>query len=686
MTRNRYQPQNTQILEAIPYETRLPLDRPVANYYRQSTDEQVGNISTILQTVDMPIYLQRLGWKPDKIRMIDMDEGVSGTTKIDEREGMRLLFDLITSDQLGAVACQDEDRLFRDVTQIQVNIFIEACRSHRVLVITPTMIYDFAHATYGTFHARQFRFKSEMAADYIQTVILGKLHAAKKNLAMSGRWSGAPIPVGFMVDMRKTLGNGVPNEQYRKFEVFEPYAEIIREYFRMFLANAGRTGDTLRQIQSEGPYFPDPGICKPPDGFKIAYPLVKNQHGWCYKTKTGLRGMLILASYIGHWVVKDTVVRWNNHPAIVDDATFYRTFNYLSAVNLDGSDNPHFRPNRIFARPTLEKDREVGRPLYTGLMFSMLEGEWKSVGTVWDGLNRNYDYVFYGRDPFIPAIWQKRSDYVDHAISSLLLEKLQRTFNFDTWSTALEIYAHESEQQQQLKRKQLTHLETVMLNLAASLESLTTPGLIAQIEKRYQDAQAEYQRLQQDIGMEAAPAVTSDTIRTLKTMYAQLIENWDTITTQEKRELIHVFVGKIEATKGEKHRLALTIYWQDGSTDDMDIRRLPSSGLAWMPQEHALLVKLGQEGAGQIEIARTFPNRTWLMIARKHRKLTGRYLTWGGNHPIKGHETYEDYVRRCQDGGTLDMTLEAGSSGEIHCFGCQDRPGLLLHNRDHRCC
>src|SRR5258707_6956157 len=132
--------------------SRLPTDRPVAVYYRQSSDAQVGNISTAMQTIDLPDYLKRLGWTEDKIILIDNDAGISGTTKIDERPGMRKLFDLIIDGSIGAVACQDEDRLFRDLTQIQVNIFIQACLESNVQVVTPSVTYDFAHATMGTFH------------------------------------------------------------------------------------------------------------------------------------------------------------------------------------------------------------------------------------------------------------------------------------------------------------------------------------------------------------------------------------------------------------------------------------------------------------------------------------------------------------------------------------------------------
>ena len=163
-------------------DTELPLHLPVAVYYRQSTEAQIGNISTTIQTVDMVEYLKAQGWAKNKIVMIDMDAGISGTTKIDEREGMSTLFSLITNDEIGAVACQDEDRLFRDITQIQVNIFIEACKSHKVLVITPTVVYNFSHPQLGTFHARQFRFKSEMAAEYIDSYLKGSVTKCKATI------------------------------------------------------------------------------------------------------------------------------------------------------------------------------------------------------------------------------------------------------------------------------------------------------------------------------------------------------------------------------------------------------------------------------------------------------------------------------------------------------------------------
>src|SRR5258708_7557167 len=180
-----FRPQKAENAAVDNSEARLTA-QPVAVYYRQSTLAQLGNVSTAIQTVDMIIELIRRGWSREQILLIDDDEGVSGATRIDEREGMSQLFELIADRKIGAVACQDEDRLFRDMTQIQVNIFIDTCRKARVRVITPYMTYDFGHPLHGEFHARQFRFKCDMAAEYLKSSILGRLRPSRPPIRTHG--------------------------------------------------------------------------------------------------------------------------------------------------------------------------------------------------------------------------------------------------------------------------------------------------------------------------------------------------------------------------------------------------------------------------------------------------------------------------------------------------------------------
>src|SRR5579862_4073117 len=244
MAKRKYTKRVEQDPTASRDSSRLPIEQPVAVYYRQSSEAQVGNISTTMQTVDLPAYLNKLGWQEENIILIDDDAGISGTTKIDERPGMRQLFDLIIDERIGAVACQDEDRLFRDLTQIQVNIFIQACLEANVRVITPSVTYDFAHSTMGTFHARQFRFKSEMSAEYITSYIRGRLQPARARLIMDGLWAGASVSAGYIIDTRKTLPDGSRNPNWRKYTPYEPFVEVVNEYFRIFLLKGGNLNQT----------------------------------------------------------------------------------------------------------------------------------------------------------------------------------------------------------------------------------------------------------------------------------------------------------------------------------------------------------------------------------------------------------------------------------------------------------
>jgi DNA invertase Pin-like site-specific DNA recombinase len=133
-----------------PYKAQpLPLGKPVSVYYRQSSEGQIGNISTTLQTVDMVEHLIKQGWQREQIHMIDMDAGISGQKKINERPGMSMLYRQIENAEIGLVAAQVVDRFFRDITQIETNIFIDACKRNNVQVLTPTMVFDFAHPTQG---------------------------------------------------------------------------------------------------------------------------------------------------------------------------------------------------------------------------------------------------------------------------------------------------------------------------------------------------------------------------------------------------------------------------------------------------------------------------------------------------------------------------------------------------------
>jgi hypothetical protein len=672
MSNPKYKPQ--QDLLAIPSSgISLPLDRPVSAYYRQSTLAQVGNVSTAIQTIDMPEYLKRLGWPEDKIILIDMDEGVSGSKKIDERQGMSVLFELISEGKIGAVACQDEDRLFRDVTQIQVNIFIEACRAAHVLVLTPSMVYDFANELTGVFHARQFRFKCEMAAEYINAVIRGKLHKAKRRLQMEGRWAGGSVPTGFMVDMRRTLPDGSKNDNWRRLVPFEPYAEIVNQYFQLFLEYAGNVRTTVRHIHEHGPYYPDPQTCKPPDGFRALYRLHRYGKGYC-PGRTGLLVLLTNAAYIGHWAVNDVIVRWNNHPAIVPVDVFTRAFNYRSEFTLDGRPNPHYHPVQEHARPSCEEDRTVERPLCSGMLISKSDGEWRNVGTDWVKPEKHYAYVLRCKNPTKEYVWSKTAAYIDEAVAKLLLRKLLVTFNSTAWDEALSEFSNSYDVARRRKLAQLAELERVMENQIASLDTLTNHEMIKAVQGRYEDTKREHARLTSEL------EATDDEARQMEVMYAlkqscsPALENWPNQTRDEKRVVLGAFIKQIEATPVDGHGLHLVVCWRDGSSDEVTLPRQATRGNDWLPGETARLFELLGGGASQIEIAREFPDRKWRDIMNKVWRTRGKCPKIRPKL-VRDRETYEDYCRRAGCNSLTDMDSVSVSGTARRDGPAKFRPG-----------
>jgi hypothetical protein len=613
--------------------------KPVAVYYRQSTTAQVGNISTTIQTVDMVAELERRGWQRDHILLIDDDEGVSGTKRIDEREGMTYLFELISEQKIGAVACQDEDRLFRDMTQIQVNIFIDTCRKADVKVITPYFTYDFAHPLHGEFHARQFRFKCDMAAEYLKSYVLGRLAPARQRLLREGKWAGAKMPVGYMVDMRKRLPDGSENPQWRKFVPFEPYAQVVREYFRLFIENGGAIRKTMIQIRERGLSFPN---CTPPEGFKVSYQL-KNRGNGYYVNRGNFILLLTNPAYLGHWSYKGMVILWNNHTPIVDPTLFMQAFNALSRYTLTGEDNPDYQPAYQYIPPKRNVQRPAERPLLLGLLGTYLDDKWYRTGCKWD--KRNACYLYAQHRVIVEGneiVWIRRSAWIDQEIVRQFRQKLQATFNSELWLETLREDEQIAERERKIKKLQLTSVIEEMQNLVVSLGKLTNPYLVAEVEGRYEQLEREKERLSSELASSEHQQHKHLTTKQAFTLFKQVATEWDSFSYDERRNILAMCIRKIEATDYNRAGdLRLIVTWRDGSSNEILFWHKPH-GNHWTIENVEKLLALFDEGANQLEIAAAFPDLQWCQIfneIKKHRGLIRFTPTWLGKQ-----ETYKDYV------------------------------------------
>ncbi len=63
------------------------------------------------------------------------------------------------------------------------------------------------------------------------------------------------MQVGYMVDNGKYLPDGTENPNWRKFVPFEPYAEVVRQYFRVFLECGGAIRESCASFATEASAF-----------------------------------------------------------------------------------------------------------------------------------------------------------------------------------------------------------------------------------------------------------------------------------------------------------------------------------------------------------------------------------------------------------------------------------------------
>jgi hypothetical protein len=623
-----------------PYKAQaLPLGKPVSVYYRQSSEGQIGNISTTLQTVDMVEHLIKQGWQREQIHMIDMDAGISGQKKISERPGMSMLYQQIENAEIGLVAAQDVDRFFRDITQIETNIFIDACKRNNVQVLTPTMVFDFAHPTQGRYHINMFRDHAQRAADFIDYHVRGRLVKARHWRKERGMWAGRKIVPGFKVDMRKTLPDGSHNPNWRKYSRFDLYADVVLAYFELFRKNEGNLKATWNHIEAQGPFFPEITRNQIPEGFKVTDHLKRRstKTGQLCPSITGLQHMLINVAYIGHWIHKGVIVQWHNHESVIPNDLFMVAFNRISSVDFYGETNPNYVPYRPWTRHNKE-DRNQPSPTYANLLYSddIQDHPHHRIAAIWSQGNGNYKYQLY--DTYRANVWNINASIVDKIVDKMLLKRLKATtIDESTWKNALTTI--EDGNHAEVRRLEVTikQSEIAKDNLITSLTTLLHPEMVERAEARYQALELEIELHQAELCRLKSGESKRMNLEDAKPVLETVIAHWGDVPRQERRELFESFATHINISKITRHTKSITVHWRDGSTST-DSTTHRSKGYFWEDEDLAKLKSMIDNDIDQIDILRTFPDYRW-------RALTQRMRYHFGNGWWKSYKGEKKYNR-----------------------------------------
>jgi len=288
------------------------------------------------------------GWKEDMIILDERDLGVSGQTRMEDREAFNDMLRRIANGEIKAVVVVNVDRLFRNKWGDESGKFMEICYTYGVIVVTPDFIYDFRIS----WHIDRFKRRCEEAWNYLEYHVYGRLLPAREARALAGYWIGGNMPMGFILDVVEKI-NGRPNPNFYRYIPYEPHKEVVNWIFRRFKELHGNLKALMIEIEAKPYLFPPFDESVSPFIINAAFShykkveivtvvdgIEKTEIAYTIVTINALRRLLTNRAYIGHWLHLGELVRTENHEAIVNLPLFTYAYDRLSLVRLDGTTNP----------------------------------------------------------------------------------------------------------------------------------------------------------------------------------------------------------------------------------------------------------------------------------------------------------------------------------------------------------
>lgn len=213
------------------------LDRQALIYVRQSTFMQVlKNTGSKIRQYDLTQRALELGWAPERIVVIDEDQGISGTS-FAERDGFEQVVAEVGLGRTGAVFCLEASRLARSNSNWYR--LIEICALTRTLVMDEDGVYD-----PGQYNDRLLLgikgAMSESELHWLHTRLMGgKLAKAQQGLLR------LPLPTGLVYDAANQVS----------FDPDEEVQQAVRLLFDLF-EQLGTANAMVKHFKEHGLLFP----------------------------------------------------------------------------------------------------------------------------------------------------------------------------------------------------------------------------------------------------------------------------------------------------------------------------------------------------------------------------------------------------------------------------------------------
>lgn len=575
-------------------------------YQRLSSHEQVKKHIYSVKAQDNLIDLAREDGYPDELIYVERrDLGISGTKDREGREGLAYLIKQIEAGEVEAIYVVHISRLFRDQTLINAFAFGELCKEHGVIIVTPQMRLNLK----DKMHMRIYRMEVERAADELDIMKM-RLGGARELKARQGYYTGGSMPIGYVLNTVKTLrrnGREVENPNYHKCLPYEPHAEVVRTIFKLLRMPNMTPPRVVRYCNRNNiafPPFPEE-LARVKANLIVWLNTEKNPDGSWPVTLQTVRGIAENPAYIGWWVWKGELLSTDNHPAIVDEETFWTVQD-----RMNGRKNPMVRPKKD--HPPLP----LGGLLWCGLH----DPPHKMIYTNHSCGSYQDRKAEYGSDcSFITA------DYLDKPICGAVISQCSYPDLVDeVISHLVEEYDQAKEQAASYKRelnRLRKEVETLEHNFA--LETLT-PERARWIEGQIQEKLSRIKELSKienrPAGKVFGKTVTEDDVELVRNFLTDLSSYWESQPNDLKNAFLRLVLDKVVIWPG-RETIRARICMRTGLEQEILIH-LPlfHRNRLWSEEEVSIL----KEHFGttvRSELLPLLPNRTWRQILRKGKKL-----------------------------------------------------------------
>jgi hypothetical protein len=621
----------------------LRTDRPAAAYARRSPtyakDEKKDKTqSREMQTEDIKIWSLEQGWKEKDFHPYFSDFGLSGALRPDQRPDMLRLFDDIDAGKFdhGSVICYQENRLFRDETQIYYNQFIEKCKQHDIVVVVISpylMIYDFR----DDFLTEMFRWKCKEAADFIKRHVRGWMHPARYRAAWyDGEWAGyGNIPPGFTVDYDED------SPTFKKLIPYQPHAEKKRELRVLFVELGCNISLLYRRLREAPIIFPefeswvDP---KAVNKFQMSnYP----GGGYCPKDKATIVGMLTDVNDIGYRAING-VIRRNSkgekiidHEPIIERELFDLCYYPLAETDLDGN-------------PIKEKKTRRFLQKHGHGEFGLLKFRIKSKhGEVFTHAHRTMPaYIDKSPENTILKHYSYHAVIPSEELDRFVVERLlQHAHEISQNQEELAEYERQARQKREERQRKLAQIEQSIKDIDKEQGGLTRS--LGALEMEIEEAEKAQDNVKKAL-KERRKHLIEGEIETLEIERIKLIKardeleeesesdlgsldeevrklaaSWHDYSFEKRRSLINFLIKEVIIETMSTHWMRVEVAWlhEQWGREEMYYVRGVGYKREWLEEEDAL-VREHYATMPRRELMALLPDRGWLAI-KEHCRLLG---------------------------------------------------------------